>query len=204
MKKIGIFGGAGSGKSVILNILSKNFNSYILEADKIAHKLYEKENAGYNFILELLGENVLNSGKTLDRKKLADILYKDKELLEKVNNFIHPLVWKIIEKEVEEHRNNYEIIAVEAALLPEKKNVDYKISREFFDDIWFIKSEKKIREKRLIQSRGYSLERVNEIFSKQRTDLEYSEFATKIIDNNSDEKALKKEIIRLVADLEGK
>ena len=204
MKKIGIFGGAGSGKSVILNILSKNFNSYILEADKIAHKLYEKENTGYNFILELLGENVLNSDKTLDRKKLADILYKDKELLEKVNIFIHPLVWKIIEKEAKEHRNNYEIIAVEAALLPEKKNVDYKVSREFFDDIWFIKSEKKVREKRLMESRGYSLERVNEIFSKQPTDLEYSEFATKIIDNNSDEKALKKEIIRLVADLEGK
>ncbi len=204
MKKIGIFGGAGSGKSVILNILSKNFNSYILEADKIAHKLYEKENTGYNFILELLGENVLNSDKTLDRKKLADILYKDKELLEKVNIFIHPLVWKIIEKEAKEHRNNYEIIAVEAALLPEKKNVDYKVSREFFDDIWFIKSEKKVREKRLMESRGYSLERVNEIFLKQPTDLEYSEFATKIIDNNSDEKALKKEIIRLVADLEGK
>ena len=204
MKKIGIFGGAGSGKSVVLDILSKNFNSYILEADKIAHKLYEKENAGYNFILELLGENVLALDKTLDRKKMSDILYKDKELLEKVNNFIHPLVWKTIEENVDKHKNSYEIIAVEAALLPKKKNVDYKISREFFDDIWFIKSEKEVREKRLMKSRGYSLERVNEIFSKQPTDLEYSEFATKIIDNNSDEKALKKEIIRLVADLEGK
>lgn len=204
MKKIGIFGGAGSGKSVVLDILSKNFNSYILEADKIAHKLYEKENAGYNFILELLGENVLALDKTLDRKKMSDILYKDKELLEKVNNFIHPLVWKTIEENVDKHKNSYEIIAVEAALLPKKKNVDYKISREFFDDIWFIKSEKEVREKRLMKSRGYSLERVNEIFSKQPTDLEYSEFATKIIDNNSDEKALKEVIIKLVADLEGK
>lgn len=204
MKKIGIFGGAGSGKSVVLDILSKNFNSYILEADKIAHKLYEKENAGYNFILELLGENVLALDKTLDRKKMSDILYKDKELLEKVNNFIHPLVWKTIEENIDKHKNSYEIIAVEAALLPKKKNVDYKISREFFDDIWFIKSEKEVREKRLMKSRGYSLERVNEIFSKQPTDLEYSEFATKIIDNNSDEKALKEVIIKLVADLEGK
>lgn len=204
MKKIGIFGGAGSGKSVVLDILSKNFNSYILEADKIAHKLYEKENAGYNFILELLGENVLALDKTLDRKKMSDILYKDKELLEKVNNFIHPLVWKTIEENVDKHKNSYEIIAVEAALLPKKKNVDYKISREFFDDIWFIKSEKEVREKRLMKSRGYSLERVNEIFSKQPTDLEYSEFATKIIENNRDEKALKEVIIKLVADLEDK
>lgn len=71
MKIIGITGGIGSGKSVVLNILKGEHNAYIIEADSLAHRLMEPGETAYKKIVAEFGNHVLAEDKTIDRGKWA-------------------------------------------------------------------------------------------------------------------------------------
>lgn len=172
-----LLGGIGSGKSLALEILRDKYCANIIEADKVAHFLYEKGQRGYSALVKLFGENILDNEKNIDRKKLGDILYFDKEKLEEVNSLIHPMVMDEIKKRLKGGLN-----VVEQAPLPDG-SIDY-------DDIWYLYSDMDVRVERLILSRGLERERIMRIISKQPTEDEYRSFANRIIENNGDMKEL--------------
>ena len=72
-----VFGGAGSGKSLLLDILKKKYKAFVIEADKTAHELYKPKREGYNTVIKLLGRNILNKDGTLNRKAMGEVLYKN-------------------------------------------------------------------------------------------------------------------------------
>ena len=159
-----IFGGAGSGKSLLLDFLKKRYNACIIEADKTAHELYEPGNTGYTAVRNLLGSQILNEDKTLDRKKMAEILYKDAALIKKINSVIHPMVWKSINNKIDNIKNmntqnTQQLIVVEAALIPK----DRKELEGMFDEYWFLYADEKVRRKRLKESRGYTDDMIDNI-----------------------------------------
>ena len=176
-----LLGGIGSGKSTALKILREKYSANIIEADKVAHFLYEKGQRGYDVLFGLFGEDILDDEKNIDRKKLGDILYFDKEKLEKVNSLIHPMVMTEIKKRFKRGLN-----VVEQAPLP-----DVSI---YYDEIWYLHTDINLRIQRLISSRRLSSERIARIISKQPTEDEYMRIADKVIDNNGDEKELRKKI----------
>lgn len=185
MKLIGIFAGVGAGKSLVLSYLAKRGYD-ILEADKIAHTCYEKDMLGYIKIRELLGETIVDVNGDLDRQKMAQILYKDRELLNKVNQIIHPLVWNHIQRYAESKENESGLIFVEAAIIPKDISL--------YDRIWYIQSERSVREDRLSMYRGYSREKIQDIIANQSLEEEYKKIASDIIDNNGDIQTLEKNI----------
>ena len=89
-----IFGGVGSGKSMVLSYLRENRGAEIIGMDETAHELYRPGKKGHAAVLELLGDDVLAPDGSLDRKAMADILYRDPPLLERLNAVIHPLVYR--------------------------------------------------------------------------------------------------------------
>ena len=114
-----LLGGIGSGKSEALKILREEHFANIIEADKVAHFLYEKDRAGYTALRSVFGDIILDDKKNIDRKKLGDILYYDKEKLRLVNSIIHPLVYEEIKNRLVENRLN----VVEQALMPDNKDI---------------------------------------------------------------------------------
>jgi len=177
-----LLGGIGSGKSEALKILREEHFANIIEADKVAHFLYEKDRAGYTALRSVFGDIILDDKKNIDRKKLGDILYYDKEKLRLVNSIIHPLVYEEIKNRLLENRLN----VVEQALMPDNKDI--------YDEIWYLYTDIEIRTDRLILSRGLERERIEQIIAKQPKESEFESVADKIIQNNGSRSELEKNI----------
>ena len=191
---IGIFGGIGSGKSLVLGILKNDYAAYVIEADKKAHELYEIGEDTYTELVGLCSDKILNPDKSINRKVLADLLYNDKELLAKVNSLVHPGVWERIEKEALEKQKEFSYVVVEAAILPDKKY-------DIYDETWYIYSDETTRRKRLKESRAYSDEKIDGIMEKQSSEEEYCRFADRVIENNSSPEQLKYKIAMAMEDI---
>lgn len=176
---LGITGGVGSGKSRVLKELSEKYNAYVIEADKLAHKLMEKGEIIYNNILKTFGNDILDSEKNIDRAKLGNIVFNDKEKLEVLNKISHPYVKQAIIDDINEKRreNMIKLFVIEAALLISD---GYK---EICDEIWYIYVSKEERVKRLKLQRGYSEEKCNSMFNSQESDEYYKLYADFTINN---------------------
>ena len=73
---IGITGGIGTGKSMVLDILKNEYGALVIEADKIGHMVMKPEHKGYDFILNAFGESILNiESSILDEKVSWEILF---------------------------------------------------------------------------------------------------------------------------------
>ena len=114
MKIISITGGVGSGKSEVLRVLQEEFDAEIIKADEVAHQLMEPGKKGYQHVVEALGDSFLNKDGSIDRKKLAALIFQNKEAVETMNAIIHPMAWEEIRYAI--NHSDKEIIVVEAAL----------------------------------------------------------------------------------------
>ena len=88
---IGITGGIGSGKSTICNVY-RVLGIPVFEADIEAKRLMDNSEKIKIGLIDLFGKDIYTQNGTLDRKKLAGIIFNDKIKLEKVNSLVHPEV----------------------------------------------------------------------------------------------------------------
>jgi dephospho-CoA kinase len=90
MKKIGITGGIGSGKSYVSRII-KSIGFPVYHSDESA-KLLMESNPVIKEGLQLLCGNSIYEKDELNKKKLAELIFESPELREKVNGLVHPIV----------------------------------------------------------------------------------------------------------------
>ena len=175
MKIISITGGVGSGKSEVLRVLQEEFDAEIIKADEVAHQLMEPGKKGYQHVVEALGDSFLNKDGSIDRKKLAALIFQNKEAVETMNAIIHPMAWEEIRYAI--NHSDKEIIVVEAALYDDEHNA-------MFDEIWYVYTsvENRIKEK----CRG--------IMANQASEDDYRSFATRVLDNNGGIEDIRKQI----------
>ncbi len=180
MRLIGITGGVGAGKSEILSFIKKHYNCKIYLADEVAHLVQQPGEKCYEEIVVLLGEEILAEDTTIDRARMAEIIFGNNELLTEVNAIIHPAVKNYLISAVDEAINEgtVELFFIEAALLIE---CGY---RDFVDEMWYIYASDEVRRQRLMQSRGYSPEKITRIMGSQLTDDKFRENADFVIDNS--------------------
>ena len=181
MRTIGVTGGVGSGKSVVLDYLRDRYGARIIVADEAARQLEEPGQACYNELLELLGKEVLGSDGYFDNRKFAAAIFSDEKKLAAVNAIVHPEVKRYILSEMEkEEKNGCRYFVVEAALLIEE-NYD-----EILDELWYVYVPEEIRRGRLKSSRGYSDEKIDSIFAVQLSEQEFRDRCRYVIDNSDE------------------
>ena len=191
MRKIGITGGVGAGKSAVLNVFRDNYNSYICVADEVAHILEAKGQDCYNKLIEAFGEDILDENRELDKRKFASIIFASQDNLTKVNGIIHPAVKKyILDKMDEEEAKGTEYFILEAALLIEDGYL------EILDEIWYVYASEDTRRSRLKSSRGYSDEKIDSIMAKQMSEEDFRKYCHKVIDNNTTIDNAAKQVIK--------
>ena len=178
---IGITGGVGAGKSTVLDYIEKNYNARVIYSDIVANDIKKKGYPAYDELVRILGEDVLGPDAEIDKKKMAQAIFNDENLLSKVNNILHPAVNTFIINILDNEREKGELdfVFVEAALLIEN---GYK---RFVDELWYVYADEDTRRDRLKASRGYSDEKIDQIFSSQLDEKTFRENADFVVDNSS-------------------
>ncbi len=180
MQVIGITGGVGAGKSVILEYLKGNYKVRNLEADRIAEMLMKPGTECYDKLLKFLPVEVYNEDETISRPALAGKLFESPKLRQEVNQIVHPAVKEYIKERIEEQRQMriLDYVVIEAALLIED-HYD-----KICDEIWYIYATEEVRRQRLLDSRGYTPAKIEKIFESQMPEEEYRAHCQVVIDNN--------------------
>lgn len=180
MRLIGITGGVGAGKSELLKYMEKNYLCRIYLADRVAHEIQMPGQPCYHKLVDLLGRQVLSEDGNIDRSVMASMIFRDKELLQKVNALVHPAVQEYLLEKVKEASNDpeVELFFIEAALLIE---AGYKA---VVDEMWYIYAAGDVRRSRLRESRGYSEEKITQIMDSQLTEEVFRESCDFVIDNS--------------------
>lgn len=181
MKFIGITGGVGAGKSEILSYLGKKTGVRVMLADEIAHELMEAGTDCYKCLRQTFNdEDIWNSDGSFNREKLAKVIFSNKLKRDIMNSIVHPAVkeYVIRQQEYEKERGELFLLVLEAALLIEE-HYD-----KICDELWYIYTSEENRRDRLKASRGYSDEKIDNIFKSQLSEEEYRKYCAVVIDNN--------------------
>ena len=93
---IAISGTMASGKSSVLAYLKKK-GYPVYDCDAINASLQEKGEEGYEKIVEVFGHGILNEQMEIDRKKLADLVFSNKNERKRLEGIMHPLILKCLE-----------------------------------------------------------------------------------------------------------
>lgn len=177
---IGITGGVGSGKSVVMDILKNHYHAAVILADDVGHDLMEPGMSNYQAIIETFGTEILNEQGEIHRPSLAAIVFSDDRKLALLNEITHPNIKSEITDRVYSLINarKYRLIAVEAALLIEGHY------GPLFDEMWYVYVDKETRIARLAEGRGYTREKSQSIIDAQLSDDVYFQECDRVIDNN--------------------
>jgi dephospho-CoA kinase len=119
MLVVGLTGGMCCGKSTVSSMFAE-LGCCIIDADLISRKLVEPEQLAWKRIVKSFGPDVLSKDKTLNRKKLGAIIFRDAQKRKILNSILHPLIIKEEERQVKEaEKTMNKIVIVSAALMIE-------------------------------------------------------------------------------------
>jgi dephospho-CoA kinase len=120
MLKVGLTGGYATGKSFVAKHL-ETLGCHIIYADSLGHQALSPTGEAYRQTLALFGSAVLNPDLTINRKKLAAIVFNSPDLLQQLNAIVHPAVFRLEERALIgfELQNPHGIAVIEAAILIE-------------------------------------------------------------------------------------
>lgn len=186
---LGLTGSIGSGKSTVARIFKKN-GSFIVDADKIGHALLKKNTVEYKKILSKFGNNVLDKQSNIDRKKLGEIVFKDKNSLKALNLILHPKILKDIQNKIQ--KSNKKIVIIDAPLLLET-GLEKIVDKVVVVDIDF-----KIQLLRLKKKLNLSKEEIVKRIQSQMPLKKKLAFADFIIDNSKTKENTQVQVEKLI------
>ena len=163
--KVGLTGGIGAGKSTVADMFSK-LGAVVIRSDELARQVIEPNTPGFQKVLSRFGNQILQENGSIDRQKLAQIVFNDQNSLKDLEEIIHPLV-RNKTNELISSQTQETIVVNEVPLLLEKK------MEKMFDFLVVVISSDKNRINRL-QKRG-----ISEPEAKKRMSLQVSDEARK-------------------------
>lgn len=108
---VGLTGGIGSGKTTVANMFA-DLGIDIVDADIIAREVVEPNSAGLAKISAHFGPNILNKDSSLNRAKLRDIVFKNENEKNWLNQLLHPLIRAQMINQCNLAQSKYCILAV--------------------------------------------------------------------------------------------
>lgn len=194
---LGITGGAGSGKTTVVEYVQQMVPTVFLHCDVIAHELMEPGGASYGALVQEFGERILEDVpetivekctgnnpeaaglRPISRPKLAAVAMATEASRKRLNELTHPLVQQAVEAELERLKEEQfrGVVIIEAALLIE---AGYKSICDF---LWYVYAPLKDRIRRMKEKRGYTDEKISNILAGQLTEAEFRAQADVVIEN---------------------
>jgi dephospho-CoA kinase len=186
--KIGLTGGIGSGKSTACEIFTE-LGVPVIDADIIAHKLVKPGMPALEEIIKLFGKQVISNDGTLDRKILRDKVFANSIDREKLEDILHPAVYREISVQVENINSGYCIISIPLLLETDASRI--------VDRILVVDIPRELQLERASDRDKTSKKDINAIIDSQISRKDRLSAADDIVDNKGDINDLRKKICEL-------
>ena len=186
---VGVTGGIASGKSTVARMLEE-LGAPVIDFDALSRSVVEPGKPAWKDIVAYFGEQVLLEDKTLDRKKISEIVFRDPEKRKKLEGFTHPRIYEDFRRLVKEYteKDPEVIIQVVVPLLIEA-NLQYLFHKLL---LVYIPQEKQIE--RLMDRDKISQEMAQNILTAQLPIDEKKGYADFIVDNSGSLEETKRQV----------
>ena len=159
MKVIGLTGGIGSGKSTVSQFLEE-LGAIIIDVDKVWHEALKPDTEIWRKVVAAFGTDILTPNRKIDRKKLGQIVFGNPKALARLNNIMHPWMYKTVKARLGEYRRQgVKVVVLEAPLLIEvplfMRAGEPSLSDEV-DEVWVTVAPESTVLKRLKKKLGLS------------------------------------------------
>lgn len=181
MKVFGLTGGIGSGKTTIGNIF-KILGIAVYNADERGKWLTENYATIQSKLKTTFGENIFNTSNTLDKNKLAEIVFNNKTELNKLNSIIHPEVKLDFEKWIKKQKCNY--VLKESAIIFENS-----LEKEL-DGVIGVIADEEIRIKRVMKRSSLKEQEIRVRINNQLNQEILRDKCNWFVNNNEDDLVL--------------
>ena len=179
---IGLTGGIGCGKSEVSRLLADR-GAIIVDADLIVRELQQPGGEIFNKIIEMFGPSVVAEDGSLNRGAVANEVFKDKEVLKKLNELIHPAVRRVMNERVKSYSDTSKIVVLDIPLLVENP-------REGLDGVVVVDLDPEIAVARIVDQRKMNIDDARARVANQSSREQRKAIANFLIDNSGDRKAL--------------
>ncbi len=186
MKTIALTGSIGSGKSTVLKFVSQR-RVPALDSDGIVAGLY------HNRVVQ---SKLKKTFGTVNRKKIAEVVFSSKSKRKKLEAVLHPLVWREVKAKIAEQKSlGKALVFVDVPLLFEVK------WQNRFDAVVFVKASKKKCIERL-RKKGFSKKGALLRWNSQLSPMKKVKLADYVIDNSASLARTEKQVRALIEKLD--
>jgi len=182
---LGVTGAYGSGKSSIARMFSAS-DAEVIDADRIAHTVIRKKEKAYKRLIRAFGKEILGPDKSINRKRLAKLVFANKDLLRRLNKITHPQIISIIKKKVKS--SSKKIIILDAPLLIEAG------LRGLADKLVVVKIARKEQFRRLLRKTKLKKEAILKRIKSQMPQKVKVRIADFLIDNSGSRESTKEQV----------
>lgn len=187
-KIIGITGSIATGKSQVSNIL-RGLGYNVIDSDLIAREVAIRKDI-LDKIRDYFGEEAVQDNK-LNRAYIRDIVFKDDEKLETLNNIMHSEIYKTMLQRVVEEEINFMDVPLLFETLEDAKEHGIK-----YDEIWVVYTSPNIQMERLMARDSIDLLEAKRIIDSQISIEEKRNLADYVIENNEDLDKLRENVLK--------
>jgi dephospho-CoA kinase len=185
---VGLTGSVGTGKSTVANFF-KELGAYIIDWDELAREVIRPHLKAWKEIVDYFGKDILNDDLTINRQKLADIVFSDKEKVAKINQIVHPQVFK------EDERITNEIKSLDPdALIIKDIPLLFELTSPIFTDKIVVVYASEQTQLRRLQEKGMSREDAKNRIKSQLPLEEKTKSADFVINNDGPLEETKRQV----------
>lgn len=179
MLRVGLTGGLASGKSFVGRELA-NLGCLLIRADELGHQVLAPGGEAYDATIREFGPAILNPDRTINRRKLAALVFHDPAQLAKLNALVHPPVQALERRLMDQYAATHPhgIAVVEAAILVETGSY-----RDFAKLIVAVCGDEQQIERAMARD-GMTREQALERLSRQMPLAEKIKYADYVIDTS--------------------
>ncbi|OIO72134.1 MAG: dephospho-CoA kinase [Zetaproteobacteria bacterium CG1_02_53_45] len=192
MRRIGLTGGIGSGKSTVATMFAE-LGLPVLDLDKVGRELLAPGTVALQRVVQVFGDGFVLPDGSLDRRALAAHCFASAQATKELNGIMHPLIWQAEQQWLAGQSG--ELAIIEASVLLESGGAGR------MDAVIVVMAEQPVRLQRVL-ARGLQDEHAfYAIIKRQCTDEQRREQADFLIDNNDSLQALRDQVDSLYAQL---
>lgn len=175
---IGLTGGIGTGKSTVSQTLAEQ-GAVLIDADLVGHQAYLPHQNVWQDVVDAFGRDILNENDEVDRRKLGPLVFGDPAALQKLNQIVHPWMYRTMEKMLQDERQKgTKAVVLEAAILIEANWTP------LVDQVWVTDASEENVVQRIVSRNNFTPEQVKARIASQMPGEERKKHAQVVIDTN--------------------